>query len=91
MHFKNGLEEIIGDGVDLIFCNESEALGFTGKETVKEAALELKKISRSFAITLGPRGAYIFDGKKEIDVYFPSIDKLFRSPVFFAYSFTFST
>ncbi|MBT3586056.1 MAG: adenosine kinase [Halobacteriovoraceae bacterium] len=67
-HFKEGLDEMIGEGVDMLFCNESEALGFTGKDNVAEAAKELKKIAKAFAITLGPKGAYLFDGEKEIDV-----------------------
>ncbi len=33
-----------------------------------EAAEGLKKIAKSFAITLGPKGAYVFDGEKEIHI-----------------------
>ena len=31
--FKDGLLEIIGDGVDLLFCNEVEAIQFTVPKT----------------------------------------------------------
>ena len=41
--FKNGFEEIIGKGIDLLFCNEHEAMAFTGEDSVEKAAEKLKK------------------------------------------------
>lgn len=67
-YFKEGLMEMIGKGVDILFCNESEALAFSGKKNLDEAILFLKTISNSFCITLGSKGAFVFDGKKEIYV-----------------------
>lgn len=68
-YFKEGFNKILGEaGVDLLFCNESEALSFTGKENYEEAALELKKVAKTFAITLGSKGAYVFDGKNDIHI-----------------------
>lgn len=68
-HFKNGFLEILGEtGVDLLFCNEAEALSFTGTQNVESAAGVLKKCARAFAITLGDRGAYVFDGEHEIEI-----------------------
>ena len=66
--FGEGLKEMIGEKVDLLFCNESEALAFTGKNSVEESLEDLKKVARTFAVTLGPKGALVFDGKKEIHV-----------------------
>jgi sugar/nucleoside kinase (ribokinase family) len=67
-YFYDGLKEMIGEGVDLLFCNESEAYAFTKTKTVLEAAAVLKKIAKTFAITLGPKGAFLFDGEKEVYV-----------------------
>lgn len=66
--FKDNFMAIIGDGVDLIFCNEDEALTFTGCETIKDAREELKKYCKNFAITQGSNGAIIFDGDTFIDI-----------------------
>ncbi len=66
-YFSEGLQEIIGRGVDLLFCNEAEALAYTKASTIEAAAVILKKIAKTFAITLGPKGAFVFDG--EHDVY----------------------
>ena len=68
-YFRDGLVEMIGDGVDLIFCNESEALGFTDTKTVEEASLAMKKFAKSFAITRGPQGAFIWDGENQKEIH----------------------
>lgn len=63
--FHDGLSQMIGNGVDLLFCNEGEALGFTRTDSLAAATAELKKIAKTFAITLGAEGALVFDGEKE--------------------------
>lgn len=62
-YFKDGLLEVLGEGVDLLFCNEAEARIFSGANDVRVAADHLTKLAKSFVITLGPRGALVFDGK----------------------------
>jgi sugar/nucleoside kinase (ribokinase family) len=66
--FKDGLGEMIGEGVDLLFCNEAEAYAFTQTTNVADAALALKKLAKTFCVTLGAKGAFVFDGEKEIFV-----------------------
>lgn len=60
--FKTGLLEIIGDGVDLLFANESEAIEMAGVESIEDAIAYLKTIAKEFVITLGPKGSLIYDG-----------------------------
>lgn len=62
-HFKDGLSEMLGDGVDLLFCNEAEALSWSGAEHLQEAITALKTIAKTFAITRGANGAVVFDGQ----------------------------
>jgi len=66
--FRNEMIEIVGDGVDLLFCNEEEAMLYTGKDTLLEAREELKKAADKFVITLGKNGAIVFDGETFIDI-----------------------
>lgn len=66
--FKDGLMEMIGDGVDLIFANEEEAMGMAESTDLNEAAAYLKTISKGFAITRGPKGALVFDGQELIEI-----------------------
>jgi sugar/nucleoside kinase (ribokinase family) len=67
-YFKEGLREMLGEGVDLLFCNEAEALAFTATEDLLVAREKLRDIAKTFVITLGEHGAVVFDGKDFIDV-----------------------
>jgi sugar/nucleoside kinase (ribokinase family) len=67
-YFSDGLKEMVGSGVDLLFCNEAEAYAYTKSNDLKEASAALKKIAKTFAITLGPKGALVYDGKEEIRI-----------------------
>lgn len=67
--FKEGFKEIIGDKkVDLLFCNESEAMSFTEADNIDIAINLLKSVAKSFAVTLGEKGAIVYDGEREIAV-----------------------
>lgn len=66
--FGDGLAEMVGNGVDLIFCNREEALGFTGASDVTQAAERLARHAGNFAITLGADGALVSDGSKTIEI-----------------------
>lgn len=62
--FGDGLREMLGAGVDLLFCNEHEAQGFTATDNTHAAAEQLKQYAKTFAITCGARGALVFDGSE---------------------------
>ena len=61
--FKDGIKEMIGDGVDLLFCNEEEAQLFAGTDNLEDAISFIKTQAKTFAITLGSKGAIAFDGE----------------------------
>lgn len=67
-YFKDQMESVVGASVDLLFCNEEEAMLFTGKDNLTEAREELKKAAKRFVITLGENGAMIFDGDTFVDI-----------------------
>jgi len=66
--FKPQLTEMLGKGVDLLFCNEEEAIAWSDTDSLQDAAEALKNITKSFAITLGSRGALVFDGKQTFNI-----------------------
>lgn len=66
--FKDNMKALIDQGLDLLFCNEQEALDFTGKFELEEAREELKKYAEHFVITQGKNGAMIWDGTMFIDI-----------------------
>ncbi|AMX01549.1 adenosine kinase [Microbulbifer thermotolerans] len=71
--FRDGLGEMIGDGVDMLFCNRDEALGFTETNSLDDAAAALQRHCRSFAITLGAEGALLWDGERQHRVSSPKV------------------
>lgn len=60
--FREGMLEMIGDGVDLLFANEEEAKELTETEDLSEMVDRLKTYATRFAITRGASGALVFDG-----------------------------
>lgn len=67
-YFSKQMEEIVGASVDLLFCNEEEAIIFTGTENLTQAREKLKQVAKRFAITLGANGALIYDGDTFIQI-----------------------
>lgn len=66
--FAPGLREMMGEQVDMLFCNEDEALMWTGASNVAQAAEQLKTDAATFAITLGGDGALVYDGTQLITI-----------------------
>jgi sugar/nucleoside kinase (ribokinase family) len=67
-YFSTQMHEIVGASVDLLFCNDEEAMIYTGTNSVNEAREKLKDVAKRFAITLGANGAMIFDGDTFINI-----------------------
>ena len=67
-YFRDGVNEFIGEGVDLLFCNEKEAMLWSGTDTLEAACEALTGKAKQFAVTLGAKGAKLFDGERYIDV-----------------------
>jgi sugar/nucleoside kinase (ribokinase family) len=66
--FRDGLEQMVGEHVDLAFCNEQEALSWANTTDLQEAVTVLKKRASRFAITRGSKGALVWDGAREINI-----------------------
>ncbi|MCF6190091.1 MAG: adenosine kinase [Cocleimonas sp.] len=67
-YFKDGVSEIIGDGVDVLFCNEEEAQIYTGTNNLDDAISALSNIADKIIVTLGPKGAKVITGDKHVDI-----------------------
>jgi len=67
-YFRDGINELIGNGVDLLFCNENEAKIWSGEETLEGACNKMKTVARQFAITRGAQGALLLDGNDYIEI-----------------------
>lgn len=62
--FKSEIEQVLEGGIDLLFCNDDEALEFTGVDSVERALAVLSGKAKQVVITLGKQGAISFDGEQ---------------------------
>lgn len=67
-YFSVQMEDVIGASVDLLFCNEEEAMIFTKTHALSAARERLKQVAKHFVITMGANGALIFDGDTFINI-----------------------
>jgi sugar/nucleoside kinase (ribokinase family) len=62
--FRDGIEEIIGGRLNLVFCNEDEALGWAQSDSLDVAVEKIKEVADTFVITRGGDGALTYDGSE---------------------------
>lgn len=74
--FKEGIKAIIGKKVDILFCNEIEALLFTEASDIESAKEILQNYARTFVITMGNKGALIYNGNEFTHVLAHKVDVL---------------
>lgn len=67
-YFRDGIEEILEGGVDLMFCNREEAELLTGETDAEAAAKALLAQAETVAITLGKDGALIMDKARQVHI-----------------------
>ena len=58
---RDGLEQMLGNGIDQLFCNEEEALAWAGTDRIDVAIAELKDIAPELYVTLGAQGSVAVD------------------------------
>ena len=66
--FLSDVNEILGEGVDLLFCNMQEGRLWSGKDSLVEIMEALKNCAKQFALTLGEKGSLLFDGTNTINI-----------------------
>ena len=67
-YFSNEVNEVLSDGVDLLLCNEQELKIWAKEENLESGLEKLKMRTKQFAVTLGSKGAIIFDGSQLIEI-----------------------
>jgi len=67
-YFLDGINDVLGEGVDLLFCNEQELKLWAGTEDFDRACEKMKAKAKQFAITRGAEGALLYDGSNYINV-----------------------
>lgn len=73
---REGLDAMIGDGVDLLFCNFDEATEYTNTDNLDAAIDKLAAIAKTIVVTLGADGAVVVDKKGRIEVKGHSVEAI---------------
>ncbi len=66
--FPEQMKEMLGDGIDLLFCNEQEAHLWTGAADLGQACVALRSFAKQFVVTRGAKGSVLFDGNHFIEI-----------------------
>ncbi len=74
MQHRDAFMKVINGGVDAIFCNQDEALAFAQTTDINQCVEFFSKHSRCFAITLGSKGALVYDGNSAQRIYTEPVD-----------------
>ncbi len=72
--FPEQMRQMLGGGIDLLFCNEQEALLWTGAENFEAACAALRNVARQFAVTRGAKGSILFDGANFTEIHAPKVN-----------------
>jgi sugar/nucleoside kinase (ribokinase family) len=65
---RTGLDAIIGDGVDYLFCNEEEAQVWCGTQDMAAICLQLSQLAQTVCLTRGPKGCVVLEGGRQTAV-----------------------
>ena len=60
--FRDNMAAMVEGGIEMVFCNEAEALEWGQCEALDDAITAIKQVARRFVITLGAEGAVTWDG-----------------------------
>ena len=64
--FKDKFKEIESYGIDMIFCNDDEAIAYAETETLEDAVSFYKEQSYMIIITKGSKGSLVIKDRQEI-------------------------
>lgn len=65
---KTGLDALVNAGLDLLFCNEQEAIEYSGSEQLDVAIEVLKSCADTVVVTRGDKGAIICHADEQYPV-----------------------
>ena len=65
---RDGLTEMLEDGVDILFCNEHEAKLWANTDDLAQAISNLHQLSPLLAVTCGSKGAIISNKGQQITI-----------------------
>lgn len=65
---RPGLDAILGDGVDYLFCNEEEAQVWCGTQDMASICQQLGQLAQTVCLTRGPQGCIVLENGQQTSV-----------------------
>lgn len=65
---RPGLDAIIGQGLDYLFCNEEEAQVWCGSQDLPAICQQISQLARTVCLTRGPQGCIVLEGTQQTTV-----------------------
>ncbi len=73
---KPGLDAIIGQGLDYLFCNEEEAQVWCDSKDLAAICRQMSQLARTVCLTRGPLGCVVLEGSRQTTVPAVSVKAL---------------
>jgi sugar/nucleoside kinase (ribokinase family) len=73
---KPGLDAIVGQGLDYLFCNEEEAQVWCASQDLQTICKQLSQLARVVCLTRGPQGCMVLEGAQQTAVPAASVKAL---------------
>src|SRR5450830_1518484 len=73
---RPGLDAIIGQGLDYLFCNEEEAQVWCGSQDLQDICQQFSQLARTVCLTRGPQGCIVLEGTQQTTVPAASVKAL---------------
>lgn len=65
---RPGLDAIVGQGLDYLFCNEEEAQVWSGTQDLAVICQQFSQLARTVCLTRGPKGCIVLEGGQQTTV-----------------------
>jgi len=65
---RDGLQAMLGGGLDYLFANEEEAQTWCGSTALETLIDQLRPLARTVCLTRGPRGCVVLHGGQTLEV-----------------------
>ena len=73
---RPGLDAIVGQGLDYLFCNEEEAQVWCGSKDWQTICRQMSELARTVCLTRGPQGCVVLEGAQQTTVPAASVKAL---------------
>ena len=73
---RPGLDAIIGQGLNYLFCNEEEAQVWCGSQDLQAICQQMSQLARTVCLTRGPQGCVVLQGSQHTAVPAASVKAL---------------